>query len=97
MGLYHFLVQDPPDNTWLHQWPSLTLPNYKEQVFFDPYAAQIDKKKMADGWFTNMMPDINQGNPFFAKFLIQHAIWSVEQFGIDAWRIDTYKYVDLDL
>ena len=95
MGLYHFLVQDPPDNTWLHQWPSLTLPNYKEQVFFDPYAAQIDKKKMADGWFTNMMPDINQGNPFFANFLIQHAIWSVEQFGIDAWRIDTYKYVDL--
>lgn len=95
MGFYHFLVQDPPDNTWLHQWPSLTLPNYKEQVFFDPYAAQVDKKKMADGWFTNMMPDINQGNPFFAKFLIQHAIWSVEQFGIDAWRIDTYKYVDL--
>jgi neopullulanase len=95
VGLYHFLVQDPPDNTWLHQWPSFTQPNYKEQVFFDPYASAVDKKKMADGWFTNMMPDLNQSNAYVANFLIQHAIWSVEQFGVDAWRIDTYKYVDL--
>ena len=96
IGFYNFLVQDPPDNTWLHQWPTPTQPNYKEQVFFDPYAAASDRKKMADGWFTNMMPDVNQGNPLFATFLIQHAIWCVEQFGVDAWRIDTYKYVDLN-
>lgn len=51
---------------------------------------------MADGWFTDMMPDINQGNPLVATFLIQHAIWCVEKFGVDAWRIDTYKYVDPD-
>jgi len=31
-----------------------------------------------------------------ANFLIQHAIWCVEKFGVDAWRIDTYKYCDLD-
>ncbi len=96
VGLYHFLVQDPPDNTWLHQWPSFTQPNYKEQVFFDIHAAASDKKKMADGWFTNMMPDLNQSNPMVANFLIQHAIWSVEEFGVDGWRIDTYKYCDLE-
>ena len=96
IGLYHFLVQDAPDSTWLHQWPSFTQPNYKEQVFFDPHAASSDKKKMADGWFTNMMPDVNQSNPLVATFLIQHALWCVEEFGVDAWRIDTYKYVDLD-
>ncbi|MFS8082903.1 MAG: alpha-amylase family glycosyl hydrolase, partial [Ginsengibacter sp.] len=28
--------------------------------------------------------------------LIQHAIWTVEEFGIDGWRIDTYAYNDLD-
>jgi neopullulanase len=96
VGLYHFLVQDAPDNTWVHQWPAFTAPNYKEQVFFDPHAANSDKRKMADGWFTNMMPDVNQSNPLAATFLIQHAIWCVEEFGVDAWRIDTYKYVDLE-
>ena len=49
---------------------------------------------MSDGWFTEQMPDLNQSNPFVANFLIQHAIWCVEQFGVDGWRIDTYIYVD---
>jgi len=31
-----------------------------------------------------------------ANFLIQHALWSVEEFGVDGWRIDTYIYNDLD-
>ncbi|GAC1431017.1 MAG: glycoside hydrolase family 13 protein [Chitinophagaceae bacterium] len=96
IGYYDFLVQDAPDSTWLHQWPTPTQPNYKEQVFFDPHASAYDKKKMADGWFTNMMPDVNQSNPLMANYLIQHAIWCVEKFGVDGWRIDTYKYCDLD-
>lgn len=62
----------------------------------DPYAAAADKKKMSDGWFVPSMPDINQGNPFFATFLIQHAIWSTEEYGLDGWRIDTYAYNDLE-
>ena len=96
IGLYHWIIQDAPDKDWVHQWPTFTNPNYKEQVFFDPYAAKSDVKKMADGWFTNMMPDLNQSNPYMATYLIQHAIWCVEEFGVDAWRIDTYKYVDPD-
>lgn len=96
IGLQHWIMQDPPDKDWIHQWPTFTSPNYKEQVFFDPYAAPSEKKQMADGWFTRQMPDLNQSNPFMATFLIQHAIWSVENFGVDAWRIDTYKYCDLD-
>jgi glycosidase len=43
-----------------------------------------------------VMPDLNQENPFLANFLIQNAIWCVEEFGVDAWRIDTYIYNDLD-
>lgn len=95
VGLWHWMQQDPPSKDWIHQWPTFTQPNYKEQVFFDPYASEKDKKQMADGWFTKEMPDVNQSNPYVANFLIQHAIWCVEKFGVDGWRIDTYKYVDL--
>jgi glycosidase len=49
---------------------------------------------MVDGWFVPHLPDLNQRNPFVAKFLIQHAIWTTEEFGIDGWRVDTYKYCD---
>ncbi len=96
VGLYHFTVQDPPMKDWLHQWPAFTQPNYKDQTLFDPYGAAVDKKKMLDGWFTNEMPDLNQDNPYVANFLIQHAIWCVEEFGIDGWRIDTYIYLNLE-
>jgi glycosidase len=96
VGLYHFTVQDQPMKNWLNQWPSYTNTTYKDQVLFDPYASQKDKNQMSNGWFTRMMPDMNQNNPYVANFLIQHAIWSVENFGVDGWRIDTYIYNDLN-
>ena len=96
VGLYHFTVQDPPMKDWLHQWPTYTQTTYKDQVMFDPYAAASDKKQLVDGWFTRQMPDMNQSNPYVANYMIQHAIWSVEEFGVDGWRIDTYIYNDLD-
>jgi len=95
VGLYHFTVQDQPMKDWLHQWPSYTQTSYKDQVIFDPYASEKDKKIMTDGWFSRHMPDLNQNNPYVANFLIQHALWTVEEFGIDGWRIDTYAYNDL--
>ena len=95
VGLYHFTVQDPPMKDWLHQWPSYTQTTYKDQTIFDPHAAPSDTKKMTDGWFTQQMPDMNEGNPYVANYLIQHAIWCVEEFGVDGWRIDTYPYNDL--
>lgn len=96
VGLEHFFVKDMPMKDWLNQWPSYQNTSYKDQVLMDPYAAAIDKKIMSDGWFTPFMPDLNQRNAFVANFLIQHAIWTVEEFGIDGWRIDTYAYNDLD-
>lgn len=95
VGRFHFLVQDAPEKDWLHQWPQYTQTNYKEQTIFDPYKANKDSKKMSDGWFTTEMPDMNHQNEFVSNFLIQHALWSVETFGIDAWRIDTYIYNDM--
>jgi len=95
VGLYHFAVQDLPMKDWLHQWDKYTNTSFKDQTLFDPYASKKENKQMSDGWFTPEMPDLNQNNPYVANFLIQHAIWSVEEFGIDGWRIDTYAYNDL--
>ena len=95
MGIHHFTVEDAPMKDWLHQWPSYTNTTFKDQVIFDPYASLFDKKIMVDGWFSQPMPDLNQNNPYVANFLIQHALWTVEEFGIDGWRIDTYAYNDL--
>jgi glycosidase len=95
VGLYHFLVQDLPAKDWLHQWPTYTQTSYRDQPLMDPHASAIDKKITSDGWFTPQMPDLNQGNADVADFLIQHAIWCVETFGVDGWRIDTYIYNDL--
>ena len=96
VGSFHFTVIDPPMKDWLHQWPEYTNTTFKDQVLFDPYASANEKKKMSDGWFTRSMPDLNQENPYVANFLIEHAIWTVEEFGIDGWRIDTYAYNDLE-
>lgn len=96
VGTEHLLFKDQPDSTWFHRWPKFTQTSYKDQVLFDPYAAAIDKKIMADGWFVPSMPDWDQSNEKVQQFLIQHAIWTVEEFGIDGWRVDTYAYNDLE-
>lgn len=96
VGLYHMLVQDKPTSDWLHEWPQYTNTTYKDQPLMDPYAAAADKKRISDGWFTRMMPDLNQNNPYVANYLIQHAIWTTEEFAVDGWRIDTYIYNDLE-
>ena len=96
IGIYHFTYLDPPMADWLNQWPKYTQTTYKDQLLFDPYASEEQKKQMSNGWFVPSMPDLNQKNIYVANFLIQHAIWTVEEYGIDGWRIDTYAYNDLD-
>lgn len=94
LGQDHFLLRDLPDSSWLNRWPAYTNTSYKDQPLVDPYASAIDKKTALDGWFTPFLADINQRNPFVAKFLEQYAVWATEEFGIDGWRVDTYFYSD---
>ena len=94
VGNTHWFVQDLPSNTWLHEWPTYTNTSYRYQPITDPHGTETDRQITLDGWFVPFLPDLNQQNPYVANFLIQHAIWCVENFGIDAWRIDTYMYND---
>ncbi len=94
-GSFHITKIDPPTKDWFHQWPKYTQTSFKDQTLFDPHGSKYESKITSDGWFTTEMPDLNQANPFVVNYLIQHAIWSVEEFGIDGWRIDTYIYNDI--
>lgn len=92
----HIFFMDKPDATWFHEWPVYTNTSFKDQPVYDPHASQYDRKITTDGWFNPLMPDLNQSNPFVANYLIQNAIWCVETFGVDGWRIDTYLYNDAE-
>lgn len=96
IGTEHFLFRDMPDSSWFHWWDEYTNTTYKDQVLMDPYAAENDRLRMSDGWFVPSMADFNHHNLFVEKFLIQHALWCTEEFGLDGWRIDTYAYNDLE-
>jgi glycosidase len=54
----------------------------------------VDKKAMVEGWFVPAMPDMNQRNPFLAKYLIQNSIWWTEYVGLEGIRQDTWPYPD---
>ncbi|MEO8147600.1 MAG: glycoside hydrolase family 13 protein [Bacteroidia bacterium] len=96
IGNEHWFFKDLPSKDWVHQWTEFTRTTYKDGTLMDPYAAESDKTLMTDGWFDKHMPDLNQKNPFVAQYLIENSIWWIETTGIDAYRVDTYAYSDLD-
>lgn len=93
-GSMHYTIRDMPSKDWVHQWPSFTRSNFRDQALFDPYAAQADRKLMTDGWFDMHMPDMNQANPYVRNYFTQSHIWWVEYAGVDGFRLDTYGYND---
>ncbi len=94
IGIEHWMYKDAPSKDWVNQWDKYTSSNHRDEALYDIHGSTADKKVMLDGWFVPHLPDINQRNPFVANYLIQHALWTVEEYGIDGWRVDTYKYCD---
>ncbi len=94
IGLYHWINLNPPSKDWINQWPEFTPPNHRDASLFDPYRSATDNSNMLKGWFVKHLPDLNLANPFVATYLIQNAIWLTEEFGLDGFRVDTYKYCD---
>lgn len=93
-GNNHWWINDLPSEDWINQWPEFTRTNYRIPAIFDPHASESDKKLMSDGWFDTHMPDLNQRNPYLAKYLIQNSIWWVEYANLDGIRMDTHPYPD---
>ncbi len=94
VGIEHWMYKNAPSKDWINQWNQYTSSNHREEALMNIYGNEANKKVMLDGWFVPHLPDLNQRNPYVANYLIQHALWTVEEFGIDGWRVDTYKYCD---
>jgi neopullulanase len=95
-GKNHWFLKDMPMKNWLNQWDKYTNTSYRDEPRIDPYVAKIDADEMLNGWFVPFLPDLNQKNNLVSNYLIQHALWTVEYFNIDGWRVDTYQYNDPD-
>ncbi|MFZ0518873.1 MAG: alpha-amylase family glycosyl hydrolase [Acidobacteriaceae bacterium] len=88
-------VNDPPTPDWFHGTPADHLAatdNFASIA--SPHAAPAAYQPVVDGWFRNVLPDLNQSNPLVKQYLIQNTIWWVELGTVDGLRLDTFPYVD---
>ena len=88
-------VLDPPAPDWFHGTLAKHLEaNGNFAPITDPHAPPAAYRKAVDGWFANVLPDLNQSNPLVEQYLIQNAIWWIESGTLDGLRLDTFPYVD---
>lgn len=87
-------AKDPPTPDWFHGTVAHHLSAQSNfAALVDPHADWAQRKATVDGWFANVLPDLNQENPLVRQYLIQNAIWWIETGGVDGLRIDTFSYV----
>ena len=65
------------------------------EALVDPHAPARFSKNLTEGWFANILPDLNTENPVVALYLLQNSIWWTETSGLDGFRLDTLPYVTL--
>jgi neopullulanase len=93
-GPYHPWVADPPTPTWFHGTVERHLDEtWQTWTIADPHATPELRASTLDGWFVNILPDLNQDDPEVARYLIQNALWWVGMTGLDGIRQDTLPYV----
>ncbi len=96
-GSNHVWLKDKPMRDWFNNPYNYVQTNHNKSVFYDPYAADIDRSLMTDGWFVPTMPDLNQRNSHVATYLIQNSIWWIEYARLNGIRQDTYPYADKEM
>jgi glycosidase len=63
------------------------------EAIVDPHAPPRLWRNLTEGWFVDILPDMNTENPMVAQYLLQNAIWWAESSGLDGFRVDTFPYV----
>jgi len=93
-GPYHPWVKNPPTPTWFNGSSEQHLDNsWQTWTTAEPNPPEDKLKSTLEGWFINILPDLNQTDPETAKYLIQNSLWWIGMAGVDAVRQDTLPYV----
>ncbi len=93
-GPYHPWANDSPTPTWFHG-TTAQHPNNKWQTWtlHDPYSPPAMRRATLNGWFIDILPDLNQDDPEVARYIIQNTLWWIGMSGMDGIRQDTWPYV----
>ncbi len=93
-GPYHPWVTNAPTATWYNGTAEQHLANtWQTWTLADPYSPQPMRRETLDGWFINILPDLNQNDPEVARYIIQNTLWWMAMTGADGIRQDTWPYV----
>lgn len=93
-GPYHPWVLDSPTPTWYNGSEANHLANtFQTWVLHDPHPVERLKRETLEGWFVNILPDLNQNDEETARYIKQNTLWWIGSTGIDAIRQDTWQYV----
>jgi glycosidase len=93
-GPYHPWVVDSPTPTWFHGTLAKHLnETWQTWTLMDPHATPFLTASTLDGWFIDILPDLNQDDPEVARYIIQNTLWWVAATGLDGIRQDTLPYV----
>ncbi|MEQ1764835.1 MAG: alpha-amylase family glycosyl hydrolase [Pyrinomonadaceae bacterium] len=93
-GPYHVWTNDPPTPTWFNgTLEKHESNNWQKWTTMNPRATYQTQRRNIDGWFIDILPDLNQNNPEVEKYLIQNTLWWIAQAGFDSIRMDTLPHV----
>ena len=93
-GPYHPWVKDSPTPTWYNGTEGRHLANtWQTWTLHDPSSGPETQKATLEGWFIDILPDLDQDDPEVARYIIQNTLWWVGITGLDAIRQDTLPYV----
>ena len=96
-GPFHPWVQDSPTATWYNGSAAKHLANdWQTWTLMDPNATAETRRTTLDGWFIDILPDMNQGDAEARRYLIQNSLWWVGVAGLDGIRQDTLPYAPRD-
>ncbi|MBS1788586.1 MAG: cyclomaltodextrinase N-terminal domain-containing protein [Acidobacteria bacterium] len=93
-GPYHPWVKDSPTPTWFNGTETNHInETWQTHLLMDRYVSPEMLKPVLDGWFINLLPDLNQSDPETARYIIQNTLWWIGVSGLDGIRQDTLPYV----
>ncbi|HEY0174659.1 MAG TPA: alpha-amylase family glycosyl hydrolase [Pyrinomonadaceae bacterium] len=91
---YHPWVADRPTPTWFYGTVENHLSNnWQKWTTMDPYASEMTRRRNLEGWFIDILPDLNQDDEEVRRYLVQNTLWWLGTVGFDAIRMDTLPHV----